>query len=116
MHWFHSWLRPLSSLRRRRVLNEVRQILGERSVELEDQGRREDAVKLRRVQSDPALGNYRLFFGYGLKPQEMVPSEGSGELHIAMEEVHRHKVIARYLRRDFMRYLINARKCGSQEL
>ena len=116
MHWFHCCLTPLSAFRRWRVLNEVRHILGERSVELENQGRREDAVKLRRVQSDPALGDYRLYIGYGLKPQEMIPSEDSRELHIAMEEVHRHKVIARYLRRDFMRYLINARKRGSQEL
>jgi hypothetical protein len=83
---------------------------------LENQGRSEDAVKLRHVQSDPALGDYRLYIGHVLKPHELVPSGGSRELHIAMEEVCRHKVIARYLRRDFMRYLINARKRGSQEL
>ena len=116
MHWLHSCLRPLSALRRRRVLNEVRQILGERSIELENQGRREDAVKVRRLQSARTLGDYRLFIGYGLKPHELVPSEGNRELHIAMEEVCRHKVIARYLRRDFMRYLANAKKRGSKEL
>ena len=115
MHWFHSCLRPLSTLRGRRFLNEVRQILRERCLELENQGRRDDAVKLRRLQSNPALADYRLFFQCGLKPEEMVPSEDSRELHISTEEIHRHKVIAGCFRREFTRYLVNARKRGSEE-
>ena len=115
MHWLHTCFRPWSTVCRWRFLNEVRQILGERCLELENQGRRDDAVKLRRLQSNPALADYRLFFQCGLKPEEMVPSEDSRELHISAEEIHRHKVIAGYFRREFMRYLVNANRRSSQE-
>ena len=87
MHWFQRRLRRLTSVFRRRELNEVRQILEERCLEFENKGRDDDAAELRRLKSAPELAEYRLIIKHPVSPEEMVPSLDSRELYMSIEEI-----------------------------